>query len=54
MECLVPKKVNQDKKAYAAFKDIDKTIPLTHFLNNNRMHSLVTNVLARIILTRTK
>jgi len=31
MECLLPKKVNRDKKAKAGFKDIDKTILLTQF-----------------------
>ncbi len=43
MECLFPKKVNQDKKAQVGFKDIDKTILLTQFQKNKRMHSLVIN-----------
>ena len=31
MDYLLLKKVNQDKKAYATNKDIDKTILLTQF-----------------------
>jgi hypothetical protein len=36
MDYLLLKKVNQDKKAYAAIKDIDKTILLTQFFKEQQ------------------
>jgi hypothetical protein len=36
MNYLLPKKVNQDKEVYAAFKDIDYTILYTQFLKEQR------------------